>query len=243
MSDISRLNSGGSIRLNTQNQHSRQTPRNDFGSMVRRGVANGAGAMGQAAGVAAPFIPGAAVVSASMEQVAGAVAPRSDGAGNLFHRSTDDSGTRDEGSGNASSLAHGARTIGDAPSNHGTEVVPRGLAAVLILGIQANRTTTIQTTNITHDALLTPRGSLRYTIFIAITLGGLRPTPAFFLEGRTGRRIMPASDRRRGELFGPMPSPSDHRSAADPQGPTAPQPVPFGPRLHPPQEPTRRVRK
>ncbi len=75
MSDISRLNSGGSIRLNTQNQHTRQTPRNDFGSMVRRGVAGGAGAMGQAAGVAAPFIPGAAVVSASMEQVAGAVAP------------------------------------------------------------------------------------------------------------------------------------------------------------------------
>ena len=82
MSDISRLNSGGSIRLNTQNQHSRQTPRNDFGSMVRRGVANGAGAMGQAAGVAAPFIPGAAVVSASMEQVAGAVAPGQGQVGN-----------------------------------------------------------------------------------------------------------------------------------------------------------------
>ena len=48
MSDISRLNSGGSIRLNTQNQHTRQTARNDFGSMVRRGVSNGAGAMGQA---------------------------------------------------------------------------------------------------------------------------------------------------------------------------------------------------
>ena len=81
MSDIGRLNGGGSIQQEHPESAHRQTARNDFGSMVRRGVASGAGAMGQAAGVAAPLHPGAAVVSASMEQVAGAVAPGRAGTG------------------------------------------------------------------------------------------------------------------------------------------------------------------
>ena len=58
MTAINRLNNGGSIRLNSQPQSTRQTPRNDFGAMVGRGVANGAGAVAGAVGVAAPFIPG-----------------------------------------------------------------------------------------------------------------------------------------------------------------------------------------
>ena len=66
MTAINRLNNGGSIRLNSQPQSTRQTPRNDFGAMVGRGVSNGAGAVAGAVGVAAPFIPGGAVVSLSL---------------------------------------------------------------------------------------------------------------------------------------------------------------------------------
>ena len=42
---VNRLNNGGSVRINNQPQVNRQTPRNDFGSMVSRGVAAGANAM------------------------------------------------------------------------------------------------------------------------------------------------------------------------------------------------------
>jgi len=41
--------------------------------MIGRGVANGAGAVAGAVGVAAPFIPGGAVVSSTVSQAAGAI--------------------------------------------------------------------------------------------------------------------------------------------------------------------------
>lgn len=80
MSTINRLNNGGSIRLNSQPQSTRQTPRNDFGAMVGRGVANGAGAVAGAVGVAAPFIPGGAVVSTAVNHAAGAIGDYAGGA-------------------------------------------------------------------------------------------------------------------------------------------------------------------
>lgn len=64
---------GGSVQLNTGSSSVRSTPRTDFGTMVRNGVANGAGAVAGAAGVAAPFVPGGAVVSAAVNSAAGAV--------------------------------------------------------------------------------------------------------------------------------------------------------------------------
>jgi len=73
MTAINRLNNGGSIRINSAPATTRQTPRNDFGAMVGRGVANGAGAVAGAVGVAAPFIPGGAVVSSTVSQAAGAI--------------------------------------------------------------------------------------------------------------------------------------------------------------------------
>jgi hypothetical protein len=73
MTAINRLNNGGSIRISSAPATTRQTPRNDFGAMIGRGVANGAGAVAGAVGVAAPFIPGGAVVSSTVSQAAGAI--------------------------------------------------------------------------------------------------------------------------------------------------------------------------
>ena len=65
--------SRGGITLDQGSTTVRQSPRTDFGTQVRNGVAAGAGAAGGAIGVAAPFVPGAAVVSAAVTGAAGAV--------------------------------------------------------------------------------------------------------------------------------------------------------------------------
>ncbi len=57
---------GGSIQLNTGSTTVRQSPRTDFGTQMRNGIGAGAGVVGGAVGVAAPFVPGAAVVSAAV---------------------------------------------------------------------------------------------------------------------------------------------------------------------------------
>ena len=57
---------GNSIQLNTGSTSVRQSPRTDFGTQMRNGISAGAGAVGGAIGVAAPFVPGAAVVSAAV---------------------------------------------------------------------------------------------------------------------------------------------------------------------------------
>ena len=72
---------GGSVQLNSGDTSVRQTPRTDFGTMVRNGVATGAGAVAGATGVAAPFVPGGAVVSAAVNGAAGAMGA-SGGVGN-----------------------------------------------------------------------------------------------------------------------------------------------------------------
>jgi hypothetical protein len=57
---------GGSIQLNTGSTSVRQSPRTDFGTQMRNGIGAGAQTVGGAVGVAAPFVPGAAVVSAAV---------------------------------------------------------------------------------------------------------------------------------------------------------------------------------
>jgi hypothetical protein len=71
----------GSIQLDAGSTTVRQSPRTDFGAQVRNGVAAGAGAAGGAIGVAAPFVPGAAVVSAAVTGAAGSVQGGSGGFG------------------------------------------------------------------------------------------------------------------------------------------------------------------
>ena len=63
----------GSIQLDSSNSTQRASPRTDFGTQVRNGIAAGAGTAGSALGVAAPFVPGAAVVSAAVTGAAGSV--------------------------------------------------------------------------------------------------------------------------------------------------------------------------
>ena len=73
MSTINPTGRGGSIQLNTGTTTVRQAPRNDFGTHMRTGIAVGANQAGQAIGVAAPFVPGAAVVSAAVSGAGQAV--------------------------------------------------------------------------------------------------------------------------------------------------------------------------
>ena len=63
----------GSISLDSSSTTVRQSPRTDFGTQVRNGIAAGAGTAGEAIGVAAPFVPGAAVVSAAVSGAAGGI--------------------------------------------------------------------------------------------------------------------------------------------------------------------------
>jgi hypothetical protein len=63
----------GSIQLDSSSSTQRASPRTDFGTQVRNGIAAGAGTAGSALGVAAPFVPGAAVVSAAVTGAAGSV--------------------------------------------------------------------------------------------------------------------------------------------------------------------------
>ena len=72
---------GGSVQLDSGTTTVRQTPRTDFGTMVRNGVATGAGAVAGATSVAAPFVPGGAVVSAAVNGAAGAVSGAGGGYG------------------------------------------------------------------------------------------------------------------------------------------------------------------
>ena len=60
----------GSMQLNTGATTVRQSPRTDFGAQMRNGVAGGAQVAAGAAGVAAPFVPGGAVVSAALSGAA-----------------------------------------------------------------------------------------------------------------------------------------------------------------------------
>ncbi len=60
----------GSMQLNTNNTTMRQSPRTDFGAQMRNGVAGGAQVAAGAVGVAAPFVPGGAVVSAALSGAA-----------------------------------------------------------------------------------------------------------------------------------------------------------------------------
>jgi hypothetical protein len=69
----------GSLSLNQSTTTPRTSARTDFGAQMRNGIAAGGGAASQAIGVAAPFVPGAAVVSAAVSGAAGSVGGGSGG--------------------------------------------------------------------------------------------------------------------------------------------------------------------
>jgi hypothetical protein len=57
---------GGSVTMNSQTSSTRTTNQSSFGTLVRNGVATGAGAAAGAATVAAPFVPGGAAITAAV---------------------------------------------------------------------------------------------------------------------------------------------------------------------------------
>ena len=86
MSNIGVTGNGsrGSIQLNSSSTTPRTSARTDFGTQMRNGIAAGGGAAAQAIGVAAPFVPGAAVVSAAVSGAAGAAGGGGGGSGGNF---------------------------------------------------------------------------------------------------------------------------------------------------------------
>ena len=66
----SKINSGNTgIRVQIDQSRTRQAPRTDFGSMMSTGLNRTAGAVMDAGQLAAPFIPGGAVLSAAISGV------------------------------------------------------------------------------------------------------------------------------------------------------------------------------
>ena len=57
------------LRLSTNMTIERQTPKTDFGDRVKTGLDTAAGAVANGAAVAAPFVPGGAIVSAAVSSV------------------------------------------------------------------------------------------------------------------------------------------------------------------------------
>ncbi len=61
--------SSASPRQSTNLTIERQTPKTDFGDRVKYGLESAAGAVAQGAAIAAPFVPGGAIVSAAVSSV------------------------------------------------------------------------------------------------------------------------------------------------------------------------------
>ncbi|MFZ5469600.1 MAG: hypothetical protein ACOZIN_09200 [Myxococcota bacterium] len=57
------------VRISTNLSIDRQTPKTDFGDRVKAGLDNAAGAVANGAALAAPFVPGGAIVSAAVSSV------------------------------------------------------------------------------------------------------------------------------------------------------------------------------
>jgi hypothetical protein len=57
------------VRISTNLSIDRQTPKSDFGDRVKAGLDQTAGAVASGAAVAAPFVPGGAIVSAAISSV------------------------------------------------------------------------------------------------------------------------------------------------------------------------------
>ncbi len=70
MSGINRIDpTAAPVRMSTNLTVGRQTPKSDFGDRVKAGLDNAAGAVATGAAVAAPFVPGGAIVSAAVSSV------------------------------------------------------------------------------------------------------------------------------------------------------------------------------
>ncbi|MBX5483693.1 MAG: hypothetical protein IRZ16_17865 [Myxococcaceae bacterium] len=70
MAGINRIDPTGSpVRMSTNLSINRQTPKTDFGDRVKAGLDTAAGAVATGAAVAAPFVPGGAIVSAAVSSV------------------------------------------------------------------------------------------------------------------------------------------------------------------------------
>ncbi len=65
----SKINSGSGLRVNIDQSRARQTAKTDFGSVMKTGISKTASAVAHAGQVAAPFIPGGAVLSAAISGV------------------------------------------------------------------------------------------------------------------------------------------------------------------------------
>ena len=70
MAGINRIDpTGAPVRMSTNLSVGRQTPKTDFGDRVKAGLDTAAGAVATGAAVAAPLVPGGAILSAAVSSV------------------------------------------------------------------------------------------------------------------------------------------------------------------------------
>ena len=70
MAGINRIDPNGApVRMSTNLSIDRQTPKTDFGNRVKAGMDTAANAVATGAAVAAPFVPGGAIVSAAVSSM------------------------------------------------------------------------------------------------------------------------------------------------------------------------------
>src|SRR4051812_22598394 len=70
MAGINRIDPTGSpVRMSTNMSVDRQTPKTDFGDRVKAGLDTAAGAVATGAAIAAPALPGGAILSAAVSSV------------------------------------------------------------------------------------------------------------------------------------------------------------------------------
>lgn len=120
----------GSVRLSTVATTTRQTPKTDFGSIMRNGLIRTGQVVSQGLQVAAPFIPGGAIVSAALAGANSAAGM----AGPSYARSGAALTAGGGGGGGAyGSTASGLTSVGSGPG--GGPTMAGGTGASGVLGI------------------------------------------------------------------------------------------------------------
>ena len=122
MSGINRIDpTAAPVRMSTNLTIGRQTPKSEFGDRVKAGLDSAAGAVASGAAVAAPFVPGGAIVSAAVSSVS-TMSSQGGGVGTQYSAATGIAAPVGSGTPGAinTTVGGGASGVGSVPVAGGT---------------------------------------------------------------------------------------------------------------------------
>lgn len=110
---MNRIDPTSTVRVSTNTTTERQTPKSDFGDRIRNGLQTVAGLVQQGASVAAPLVPGGAIVSAAVSSLSsmGDQMASNPGAATVPYASAA-TGVVSLGSGSGAAAANGGGSVG-----------------------------------------------------------------------------------------------------------------------------------